>query len=78
MYAIRSYYGDTEPFNQLSDELFAEFEREAVSQKFTPHTYIFKQHDTPTGYLYIVKEGLVEIVALTPGGVEMVVSYNFV
>jgi len=67
---------DTEPFNHLPEELFAEFDREAVSRKFPPHTYIFKQHEPPTGYLYIIKEGLVEIVALTPGGVEMVVDYR--
>lgn len=67
---------DTEPFNQLPDEVFAEFDESAILKKFPPHTHIFNQHDSPTGYLYVIKEGLVEIVALTPGGVEMVVDYR--
>ncbi|MCF6179359.1 MAG: DUF294 nucleotidyltransferase-like domain-containing protein [Geopsychrobacter sp.] len=37
---------------------------------------IINQHDEPSGYLYVIKEGLVEIVALTPGGSEMVVDYR--
>ncbi len=67
---------DSEPFKQLPDDIFARFEQAAVVRKFPPHTHIFNQHDPPTGYLYLIKEGLVEIVALTPGGVEMVVAYR--
>ena len=71
---------DTEPFNQLPDDLFSEFDRAAISKTFPPHTHIFHQHDPPTGYLYVIKHGLVEIVVMTPGGVEMVVDFrnNFV
>ena len=67
---------DTEPFCHLPDEVFAEFSQAAIIEKYPPHAHIFNQHDSPTGYLYVIKEGLVEIVALTPGGVEMVVDYR--
>jgi CBS domain-containing protein len=67
---------DTEPFQQLPEDLFAEINQAALSKKFPPHTLIFKQHDPPTGYLYLIKEGLVEIIVMTPGGVEMVVDYR--
>lgn len=67
---------DTEPFDQLPEDLLAELEQAAVIKKFPPHTHIFNQHAPPTGYLYVIKTGLVEIVALTPGGVEMVVDYR--
>jgi len=67
---------DTEPFNQLPDDLFAEFNQAAIIRTFPPHTHIFHQHDPPTGYLYVIKQGLVEIVVMTPGGVEMVVDYR--
>ncbi len=67
---------DTEPFNHLPEDIFDEFNQAAIVKRFPPHTHIFNQHDPPTGYLYVIKEGLVEIVALTPGGVEMVVDYR--
>ncbi len=67
---------DTEPFNQLPDDLFAEFSQASISKTFPPNTHIFNQHDPPTGYLYVIKQGLVEIVVMTPGGVEMVVDYR--
>lgn len=66
----------TEPFSQLPADILADFEQHAVTQKFPPHTHVFHQHDSPTGYLYLINKGLVEIVALTPGGVEMVVDYR--
>ncbi len=65
---------DTEPFKQLPDELFTAFEQAARSEKYPPRYHIFNQHDPPSGSLYIIKQGQVEIVALTPGGVEMVVD----
>ncbi len=67
---------DTEPFKQLPEDSFAEFSKHAILKKFPPHTHIFNQHDSPTGFLYVIKQGLVEIVALTPGGTEMVVDYR--
>lgn len=67
---------ETEPFNQLSEEVFAELNEAAIIQKFPPQVHIISQHDQPTGYLYVIKSGLVEIVVLTPGGVEMIVDYR--
>ncbi|NOY14383.1 MAG: CBS domain-containing protein, partial [Deltaproteobacteria bacterium] len=65
---------DSEPFKFLPEETVEEFNRAAIIQKFPARTHIFNQHDRPSGYLYIIKQGEVEIVALTPGGVEMVVN----
>ena len=67
---------ETEPFDQLPDELFAALEQACKTRVFPPHTHIFSQHDPPTGFLYLVRRGMVEIVALTPGGSEMVVDYR--
>jgi CBS domain-containing protein len=67
---------DTEPFNLLPEEVFTEFSKAAILKKFPAHAYIFNQHDQPTGFLYVIKSGLVEIVAATPGGVQMVVDYR--
>jgi len=67
---------DAEPFNLLPEEIFEEFAEAALQEKFPAHTHIFNEHDPPTGYLYVIKEGLVEIVVLTPGGVDMVVDYR--
>jgi CBS domain-containing protein len=69
-------FKNTEPFVHLPDAVIQELSGAATVKKFPPHTLIFKHHDPPTGYLYVIKEGLVEIVALTPGGVEMVVDYR--
>lgn len=65
---------DAEPFSRFPEDLFAELEKAAVVKKYPPHVHIFNQYDPPTGYLYVIKEGLVEIMAQTPGGVEMVVD----
>jgi CBS domain-containing protein len=67
---------DTEPFSHLPEDEFTEFEQAAVIKKFPAHVHIFNQHDAPTGFLYLIKEGLVEIVALTPSGDEMVVDFR--
>jgi len=67
---------ETEPFNQLPEEIFTELSEAAKVQKYPAKQYIFTQQDQPTGYLYIIKSGLVEIVVLTPGGVEMIVDYR--
>jgi len=67
---------DTEPFNQLPANVFQEFRTAAVLKIYPPDTHIFKQNDPPTGYLYVIKEGLVEITVMTPGGIDMVVDYR--
>ena len=65
---------NTEPFVQLPDEVLKKLSEAAVIRKFPPHTLIFKHHAPPTGFLYVIGKGEVEIVALTLGGVEMVVD----
>jgi CBS domain-containing protein len=67
---------DTEPFNHLPDDIFQEIRSAAIVEKYPPNTYIFKQSDPPTGYLYVIKKGLVEITVLTPGGGDMVLDYR--
>ena len=67
---------DTEPFNQLPDDIVIQLSQSALQKTFPPHSHIFKQHDPPTGFLYIIKSGLVEIITLTPGGGEMIVDYR--
>ena len=67
---------DAEPFNRLPEEVFEDFMLAGTLKKFPAHVHIFNQHDQPTDSLYVIKTGLVEIVALTPGGVEMVVDYR--
>ena len=66
----------TDPFGGLPEEVVDELAAAAITREYPAHSLIFKQHDPPTGYLYVVSKGLVEIVALTPGGVEMVVDYR--
>ncbi len=66
----------SEALDQLPDAVFERFKEAAVVEKFPPHTHIFKQNDPPTGYLYLIKKGIVEIAASTPSGIEMVVDYR--
>lgn len=67
---------ETEPFNELPDALLQDLLKSAVLKNFAPNTYIIHQNDPPTGYLYVIKEGLIEITVMGPGGVEMVVDYR--
>jgi CBS domain-containing protein len=67
---------DSEPFNRLPDDLFQEIRSAASLEKYPANTYIFKQSDPPTGYLYVIKAGLVEITVLIPGGGDMVLDYR--
>jgi len=67
---------DTEPFNHLPDDIFQEIRDAAVLKKYESGTHVFRQNDPPTGFLYVIKEGLVEITVMTPGGIDMVVDYR--
>jgi len=75
MDAIKSL-SEVEPFKRLPAAVVAELEAAATTRAFPPQSYIFRQHDPPTGFLYVIQSGLIEIVALAPGGVEMVVDYR--
>ncbi len=67
---------EAEPFNQLPEEIFTELNQSAEIKNFPAQTLIFNQHAEPTGFLYVIKSGLVEIVVQPPGGVEMIVDYR--
>jgi len=67
---------EAEPFNQLPEEIFTELNQSAEIKTFPAQTLIFNQHAQPTGFLYVIKSGLVEIVVQPPGGVEMIVDYR--
>ena len=67
---------ETEPFNQLPEAAFEELQETARLEKFPADSYIFRQNDPPTGFLYVIKEGLVAITAVSPGGLDMVVDYR--
>ncbi|MDH3998413.1 MAG: DUF294 nucleotidyltransferase-like domain-containing protein [Desulfuromonadales bacterium] len=67
---------DTEPFNQLPEAAFEELRRVAVLRQYPENHNIFQQNDQPTGFLYVIKEGLVAVTVVSPGGIEMVVDYR--
>jgi CBS domain-containing protein len=67
---------ESEPFNLLPDAVFQEIRAAAILKRYPARTFIVHQNDRPTGYLYVIKEGLVEITLLTPGGIDMVVDYR--
>ncbi len=67
---------ETAPFDILPDEVLQTLRESAQEKRFPANSYIFKQNDSPTGFLYVIQEGMVEITATVPGGQEMVVNYR--
>ena len=67
---------ETEPFSQLPDSVFTELREAAIEKKYPANHDVFQQNNLPTGYLYVIKEGLVSITLLSPGGIDMVVDYR--
>ncbi len=67
---------ETEPFSLLAESVFEELREAAIQKKFPANHDIFKQNDPPTGFLYVIKEGLVTITLISPGGTDMVVDYR--
>ncbi|PLX98627.1 MAG: cyclic nucleotide-binding protein [Desulfuromonas sp.] len=67
---------DTEPFSSLPEDILQEITDSVVEKTFPADSWVCREEQPPTGYLYIIKEGLVEISVLTPGGVDMVVDYR--
>ncbi len=67
---------ETEPFSQLPDSVFTELRESAIEKKYPANYDIFQQNNPPTGYLYVIKEGLVTITLRSPGGIDMVVDYR--
>ncbi|PLX96791.1 MAG: cyclic nucleotide-binding protein [Desulfuromonas sp.] len=67
---------DTEPFNHLPEKVFDEIRAAARLERYRQNTFIFRQNDPPTGFLYVIKEGMIEITVVSPGGIDMVVDYR--
>ena len=67
---------DSEPFNHLPSDIFEKILAAASIKSFPQHYHVFNQNDPFTGSLYVIKEGLVEITLLTPGGEEIVIDYR--
>ncbi|MCF6178843.1 MAG: DUF294 nucleotidyltransferase-like domain-containing protein [Geopsychrobacter sp.] len=67
---------ESAPFNILPAEILQQLRDAALETTFPADSYVFQQNDTPTGYLYVIREGMVEITATVPGGQEMVVDYR--
>lgn len=74
--SLKKHLRETEPFDRLSEESFSELASTARSEIYPAGTFIFHQKDAPTGWLYVVCSGLVEIVVNSPGGGDMVVDYR--
>lgn len=67
---------ETAPFSNLPPHVFEEIREAALLRRYPPRTFIFQQNEPPSGFLYVIKEGLVEITVLTPGGIDTVVDFR--
>lgn len=67
---------DSEPFCHLPEAHFQDLRESAVKRTFDANIHIVQQNDQPTGFLYVIFEGIVEITTTAPGGEEMVVDYR--
>jgi len=67
---------NSEAFRHLPSDVFETVLAASTTKKFPSHYHIFNQNDPFTGFLYVIKQGLVEITLLTPGGEEIVVDYR--
>ncbi len=67
---------DSEPFCHLPEAHFQELRDSAVKRTYDANIHIVNQNDPPTGYLYVIMEGITEITTIAPGGEEMVVDYR--
>ncbi len=67
---------ETTPFDILPQDSLNQLRDAAQIQTYPADCHIFRQNDPPTGFLYVIQEGMVEITATVPGGQEMVVDYR--
>jgi len=74
--ALYAHLKNTEPFSSLPESLLQEIASSVREETFAAGTWIFREKQPATGFLYIIKKGLVEVSVMTPGGVEMVVDYR--
>ncbi|MGA1862244.1 DUF294 nucleotidyltransferase-like domain-containing protein [Deferribacter thermophilus] len=62
------------PFDNLPEEAFKLIKERSKVKIFSPGTIVFSQYDEPTGYLYFIAKGEVEIITETDEGVEITVD----
>jgi CBS domain-containing protein len=74
--ALHAHLKNTEPFSSLPEALLQEIAASVEEKTFAADTWIFREKQPATGFLYIIKKGLIEVSVMTPGGVEMVVDYR--
>jgi len=67
---------EVEPFKQLPEDIVEEICKASESITYPSGKEVFDQNDEPTGFLYFIKKGLLEIIVETPEGVEMIVDYR--
>ena len=73
---VLNHIKNVEPFKNLPEEI-SELLRDKCKSKTYPENHIvFSQYDEPTGYLYFIDKGLVEIFSETNEGVEIAVDYR--
>jgi len=72
--ALVNHLKTVEPFRNLPDGT-ADFLREkSIVKEYPKNKIIFSQYDKPTGYLYFINKGQVEIFSETSEGVEITVD----
>jgi len=76
MKSILNHLRSLEPFNTISDDNYKLLDDKCLVQSYEENVLIFSQKDTPTGYLYFINNGLVEIISETDEGVEITVDYR--
>lgn len=74
--SLQRHLRETEPFDRISEESFNELSSAARCESYPAGAFIFHRKDPPTGWLYVIRSGLVEIVVNAPGGGDMVVDYR--
>jgi len=62
------------PFGRIPAESALEIENASVMTEYTAGTVIFHQKDEPSGFLYFIRSGRIDIMVETPEGVEMLVD----
>ncbi len=62
------------PFSQIPEDAAAEILAASETVHYPTGKIIFTQKDTPSGYLYFISGGRIDIIVETPEGVEMVVD----
>lgn len=67
---------ETEPFSQIPQDVTAAIEAASKVIDYPADFIIFTQQDRPTGFLYFIQSGEVEIYVETSEGVEMIVDYR--